>query len=112
MRVPENRPNCKIPENGNSHLYIKQLDGQEHSPKETHIPKSSEQLSKETLNKGRLSSVTPQGLTKPPCFKDDFAEIFLNNRWVKVEIVDRNLSPGNAYLVQRLDGMVMGRGSR
>ena len=46
---------------------------------------------------------------RPPEFQESFAEIWLDNEWVKVEIVERSASVGGHCIVERLD--VLGHGS-
>ena len=57
-----------------------------------------------TLNKDALTSVRHGSFYKAPNFLEDFAEIWMNDDWVKVEVVKRDVPASGIYLVQRLDG--------
>ena len=43
-------------------------------------------------------------MSKAPVFQEDFAEVCLNNEWLKIEILKRNVDVEGVCLVQRLDG--------
>ena len=67
------------------------------------MPKSLKPPEK-TSNECGLSLEAPKSINQPTAFEDFFAETLLNNEWVKVKIVERNVRAGGGCLVQRLDG--------
>ena len=82
---------------------LKQKEGHGDCSKETHIPKFGK-LPENSRTNCNLSRITRKSSIKPPAFMQDFAETLLDNEWVKVEVLNRSLSTGDRYMVQRLDG--------
>ena len=101
IESPKSDQHSKMPRSDDS--LLKQEEGHAICAKEKPLPKPLKPPEK-TSNECGLSSETPKSFNKPTAFQEDFVETLLNNEWVKVEIVERNVRAGGGCLVQRLDG--------
>ena len=51
-----------------------------------------------------MGSLGPKSANEPQVFQGDFAEILLDEEWMKIEIIERTKPSGGYCLVQRIDG--------
>ena len=69
------------------------------------LPKLKSFKPREVSSKGYEQRVgISENMRKAPVFQEDFAEVCLNNEWVKLEILKRNVDVDGVCLAQRLDG--------